>query len=59
MEEASDGNFSDIVKGNEGYVANFNGQGTPGLPARNLLLLTCMDCRILPHEALGVSIGDM
>ena len=59
MEEASDGNFSDIVEGNEGYVASFNGQNTPGLPARNLLLLTCMDCRILPHEALGVSIGDM
>lgn len=59
MKDGTGSNFSDIVEGNEGYVARFNGQSTPGLPARHLLLLTCMDCRILPHEALGVSIGDM
>jgi carbonic anhydrase len=59
MGQEANGDFSDIVEGNVRFVADFSGQETSGLPARKLLLLTCMDCRIVPHEALGASIGDM
>lgn len=51
--------FSDVADSNADFVAVFPGKDVPGLPAKKMLLLTCMDCRILPHQALGMSIGDM
>ena len=51
--------FSDVAESNADYVAAFPGKGVPGLPAKKMLLLTCMDCRILPHQALGMELGDM
>lgn len=30
----------------------------PTNPAEALLVLTCMDCRVLPHEVLGLEPGD-
>ena len=53
------GDFSDIADSNAEFVSAFTGQNVSGLPARNMLLLTCMDCRIIPHQVLGMSIGDM
>lgn len=53
------GDFSDVAESNADFVATFTGQNVRGLPAKNMLLLTCMDCRIVPHQALGMSIGDM
>ena len=53
------GDFSDVADSNADFVAAFTGQNVPGLPAKNMLLLTCMDCRIVPHQVLGMSIGDM
>jgi carbonic anhydrase len=32
--------------------------GLPNRPARGLAVLTCMDCRIDPLGALGLSLGD-
>ena len=51
--------FSDVAESNADYVAAFPGKGVSGLPAKKMLLLTCMDCRILPHQALGMELGDM
>ena len=51
--------FSDIQETNAAFVDSFSGQDVPGQPAKRMLLITCMDCRIVPHAALGVSIGDM
>ena len=51
--------FSDVAESNADYVAAFPGKDVPGLPAKKMLLLTCMDCRILPHQALGMELGDM
>ena len=53
------GDFSDIGDSNAEFVSAFTGQNVPGLPAKKMLLLTCMDCRIIPHQVLGMSIGDM
>ena len=51
--------FSDVAESNADYVTAFPGKDVPGLPAKKMLLLTCMDCRILPHQALGMELGDM
>ena len=51
--------FEDIAKGNSEFVACFTHADVPGKPARNMLLITCMDCRIVPHQALGLTFGDM
>ena len=51
--------FEDIVKGNSEFVAGFTHGDVPGKPARNMLLITCMDCRIVPHQALGLTFGDI
>ena len=53
------GDFSDVAESNADFAAAFSGQDVPGLPAKKMLLLTCMDCRIIPHQVLGMSIGDM
>ena len=53
------GDFSDVADSNAEFVSAFTGQNVPGLPAKKMLLLTCMDCRIIPHQVLGMSIGDM
>jgi carbonic anhydrase len=53
------GDFSDIADSNAEFVSAFTGQNVPGLPAKKMLLLTCMDCRIIPHQVLAMSIGDM
>lgn len=51
--------FDDIAAGNNEFVDAFEHGDVPGKPARNMLLITCMDCRIVPHQALGVTFGDM
>ena len=51
--------FQDIAEGNNEFVAGFMHGDVPGKPARNMLLITCMDCRIVPHQALGLTFGDM
>ena len=51
--------FEDIAKGNNEFVVGFTHGDVPGKPARNMLLITCMDCRIVPHQALGLTFGDM
>ena len=51
--------FKDIAEGNNNFVAGFAHGDVPGKPARNMLLITCMDCRIVPHQALGLTFGDM
>ena len=51
--------FEDIAKGNSEFVACFTHTDVPGKPARNMLLITCMDCRIVPHQVLSLTFGDM
>ena len=44
---------------NDAYVKSFESQRVPGRAAIHLLLLTCMDSRIVPHAIFGLEIGDM
>ena len=52
--------FTDkLSESNDAYVKSFDAQGIPGRAAIHLLLLTCMDSRIVPHDIFGLKVGDM
>ncbi len=44
---------------NATYAASFDAEGVPGKAGQRLLLLTCMDSRIVPHAVFGLKEGDM
>lgn len=46
-----------LVQANREFAKSFTG-GLPGTPARKVAVVTCMDCRIDPVRALGVTVGD-
>ncbi len=47
-----------ILEANERYAAGFAKGDLPMPPARRLAVLTCMDARIDPAQALGLAEGD-
>ncbi len=50
--------FSDVLRANDEYVAQFDGDGLTGLAAKGLAVLTCIDTRIDPLGMLGLRPGD-
>ena len=50
--------FDDLLIANRQYAAAFDAGGAPRRPARQLLVLTCMDARIDTLAVLGLTIGD-
>lgn len=44
---------------NATYSSTFDAEGVPGKAGKGLLLLTCMDSRIVPHAVFGLKEGDM
>lgn len=52
--------FTDrLSDSNDAYVKSFDAHDVPGRAGVHLLLLTCMDSRIVPHAVLGLEVGDM
>ena len=49
--------LEELLGNNEEYARRGPGD-LPGLPRRNLVVLTCMDHRIDPAAALGLELGD-
>lgn len=47
-----------LVSSNAAYVSSFNKGHLPHAPAKAYTVLTCMDARIVPAEAFGISLGD-
>ncbi|GAA4833373.1 hypothetical protein GCM10023201_21810 [Actinomycetospora corticicola] len=47
----------EYLKNNETYVANFPGE-LPLPPARRTAVVACMDARVNPYGALGLTEGD-
>ena len=45
--------IEELRAANADYVASFDANGVPGKAGQRLLLLTCMDSRIVPHAVLG------
>ncbi len=50
--------IDELVQANEAYARTFNRGDLPLPPARGVIILTCMDARILPSKALGLQEGD-
>jgi carbonic anhydrase len=48
----------DLLSNNEGYAEGFAHADLPLPPARKLAVLACMDARLDPAKALGLSAGD-
>ena len=48
-----------LKQANTVYAAQFDAEGVPGKAGQRLLLLTCMDSRIVPHAVFGLKEGDM
>lgn len=50
--------FDELLAANDAYAAGFDAGDAPAPPARQLLVLTCMDARIDTLAVLGLAIGD-
>ncbi|HEY2600675.1 MAG TPA: carbonic anhydrase [Thermoleophilaceae bacterium] len=48
----------ELLKNNESYAADFAKGDLPMPPAKQTIVVTCMDARILPSRALGLEEGD-
>jgi carbonic anhydrase len=48
----------EALAGNERYAANFDKGDLPLPPAKKLAVVACMDARLDPYAALGLSEGD-
>ena len=48
-----------LKEANATYGSSFDAEGVPGKAGKRLLLLTCMDSRIVPHAVFGLKEGDM
>lgn len=50
--------FSDVIAGNERFAERHEDRGLTGRAAKGLAIVTCMDSRIKPLEAVGMGEGD-
>ncbi len=51
--------YDHVKAANAAYAETFDKGGKPLPPAKQAAVLTCMDARIIPAEALGYDIGDV
>jgi carbonic anhydrase len=50
--------FSELLRANAVFAANFGGRGLARSPRRSLAILTCIDARLDPARFLGMQPGD-
>ena len=50
--------FTDVLRANEAFAAQFENPQLPGRALRGLAVVTCMDSRIDPLRMLGLAQGD-
>ncbi len=50
--------FADVLTANDTFVTDFTSSGRTGRAAKGLAIVTCMDSRVMPLEAVGMSMGD-
>ena len=48
----------ELLRNNEGYAASFDKGDLPLPPAKKVAVLACMDARLSPYGALGLTEGD-
>ena len=49
--------FDELLDANKNYAESFDQAGLPVPPARRVAIVTCMDARIHPEDALGIELG--
>jgi carbonic anhydrase len=52
------GQVTSVVEANQKFAESFDKGDLEIPPARSIAVLTCIDARIDPAEALGLDIGD-
>jgi carbonic anhydrase len=50
--------IDELLQANEAYARTFDRGDLPLRPARGVVIVTCMDARILPSKVLGLQEGD-
>jgi carbonic anhydrase len=50
--------IDELLRSNEAYAASFDKGALPLPPARKVAIVACMDARLDPYGALGLSEGD-
>jgi carbonic anhydrase len=50
--------FDDLLANNREFARHFNQQGFDGVAHAGVLMVTCMDSRIVPLEMVGLTFGD-
>ena len=50
--------FDDLLANNREFARHFNQQGFDGVAHAGVLIVTCMDSRIVPLEMVGLTFGD-
>jgi carbonic anhydrase len=50
--------FDDLLANNREFAKHFNQQGFDGVAHAGVLMVTCMDSRIVPLEMVGLNFGD-
>jgi carbonic anhydrase len=48
----------ELIQNNESYAANFDKGDLPMPPGKRVAVVACMDARLIPTRALGLSEGD-
>ena len=50
--------FDDLLANNREFAAHFDQEGFDGVAHAGVLMVTCMDSRIVPLEMIGLTFGD-
>jgi carbonic anhydrase len=58
LARVTDHAFDDLLANNREFAARFDQQGFDGIAHAGVLMVTCMDSRIVPLEMVGLSFGD-
>lgn len=51
--------LGNLISQNQRFSAEFSSPNVPGVAGKELLILTCMDSRIVPHQIFGLNVGDV
>jgi carbonic anhydrase len=54
----TDDAFDDLLANNREFAAHFDQTGFDGIAHAGVLMITCMDSRIVPLEMIGLTFGD-
>jgi carbonic anhydrase len=55
---AEGGAFDDLLANNQKFAETFDQHAFDGMAHAGLLMITCMDSRIVPLEMVGLQVGD-